>query len=503
MKKRLSVLFSLLFALLFAFSALAGALGDIDDDGGITAGDARIALRIAVGLEEAPYGSPRFIAADANKDGSVTAADARLILRAAVGLETLDSDAPADSALTRRQVYDLAAKFTVEITSETSEGTLLGSGFFISEDGKLLTNYHVVADTTALSVKDYNGKTYEVEKVLAFDRDIDMALLQVKDDVSAWATLNKKDYSTADTVYTLGSAAGYTGSFSEGMISTAERRLEGYSDVVYIQHTAAISQGNSGGPLLDNRGRVIGMNTLGDDMGNSLYFAVPVYYLDELDLSNPMTVAEFSEAERNYKAIKFAEDYSEGAQMHLNAVGIFPFGVYSKTDVTITVKCDSDALDVSLHSVNLYYDGVYIVAKKECENVPVTVYMKEYPEVSVTLNVSVSTSVPACGGGILRELPDYGALCGIAPTLMNADGYSVPYLVYRDRSVFASHSADELHAMFETAMNEAGFTVSDTQSTLLKSTVQYTYYSAKMGYVVCTETRLANRMQSVVISLNG
>ncbi len=510
MKKRLSVLFSLLFALLFAVSSLAGALGDVDNDGGVTAGDARVALRIAVGLEEAPYGSPRFLAADADKDGSVTAGDARLILRAAVGLETLEADepepepepGPAGDALTRKQVYDLASKFTVEITSEVDEGVVLGSGFFISKDGRLLTNYHVVADTKELSVKDYNGNVYEVERVLAVDRNIDMALLQVKGDVPAWATLNKKDYSTADTVYALGSSAGYTGSFSEGMISTAERKLEDYSDVVYIQHTAAISQGNSGGPLLDDRGRVIGINTLGDDQGNSLYFAVPVSYLDELDLSAPMNVEEFSEAERNYKAIDFLGEHSENNLMPPHAAGIFMIAVTSKDDVSVEAGCDSDALEVRLNNAFDVYYSIVVVAKKECENVPVTIFLKEAPEVSVSLNFTVSSDAPKFGCGLLKDIPDYGAIIGISPTVTRLTGADTfPSLVYRDRSVFASRSADDLHGAYEAALTDAGFTLSDSQSVLLNSITNYTYVNAKAGVGLnCIEERLLNRMRSVTLN---
>ncbi len=407
MKKRMSVLLSLLFTVLLTVPSFASALGDVDVDGGVTAGDARIALRIAVGLEDVVFGTPRFLAADVTKDGAVTAEDARLILRVAVGLETLTTDdsVSPDGVLTLKQINNRAIQFTVEITSVRDDGVVQGSGFFISEDGKLLTSYEVIENTNALSIKDYNGNTYEVAQILGFDRDINMALLQVHGGVPAWAALNTTNYNTADMVY----AEHLNGFINSGTIS----KLETASDVVFIKHTAVLSEGDSGSPLLDDRGSVIGINTGRNDM--SLYYAAPVSYLDKLDLSSPMSVEAFSEAERNFKSICFLEDYSTSVVMHPNAVGIFPFDAYARTAFTITVKCDSDALDVNIYPVNQFVNGLYIVAKKECENVPVILSMKEYPDISVTLNVTVSAAAPAFGGGILRDIPDFGAICGIAP----------------------------------------------------------------------------------------
>ena len=92
----ISVLLSLMMALSLVVFASANALGDVDNDGSITAGDARLALRAAVGLEDYAEGSAEFIAADVDRDGSLTAGDARLILRAAVGLEEIVDEPGCD-----------------------------------------------------------------------------------------------------------------------------------------------------------------------------------------------------------------------------------------------------------------------------------------------------------------------------------------------------------------------------------------------------------------------
>ena len=92
LKTLLITLVALVCAMLFMFTAFANSLGDVDNDGKVTAGDARLALRAAVGLESYAEGSAEFKAADADHDNKLTASDARLILRAAVGLEDLSGD---------------------------------------------------------------------------------------------------------------------------------------------------------------------------------------------------------------------------------------------------------------------------------------------------------------------------------------------------------------------------------------------------------------------------
>ena len=288
MKKICTLLLSLLLVFLLAFGVSAAALGDVDADGSVTAADARLALRRAVELEDFAKGSAQYTAADADRDGTVTAADARLILRAAVGLENLN---PAEK-LDPTEIFKLASRFTFEVRAENTDTVSTGSGFAISPDGKIVTNYHVVDEAQTISVTDYNGKTYPVVRVLAFDEELDLAVLEIAA-TTIPAELNYADYETGSSIYALGSSIGLTGTFSPGMISAKARRLEG-ERVIYIQHTAPISHGNSGGPLLDDCGRVLGVNVAYFEGGQNLNLAIPVRYLDELDFGNPMTVAQFA-----------------------------------------------------------------------------------------------------------------------------------------------------------------------------------------------------------------
>ena len=288
MKKICTLLLSVLLVFLLVFGVSAAALGDVDADGSVTAADARLALRRAVDLETFARGSAQYTAADADRDGTVTAADARLILRAAVGLENLN---PAEK-LDPTEIFKLASRFTFEVRAENTDTVSTGSGFAISSDGKIVTNYHVVDEAQTISVTDYNGKTYPVVRVLAFDEELDLAVLEIAAETNP-AELNYADYETGSSIYALGSSIGLTGTFSPGMISAKARRLEG-ERVIYIQHTAPISHGNSGGPLLDDCGRVLGVNVAYFEGGQNLNLAIPVRYLDELDFGNPMTVAQLA-----------------------------------------------------------------------------------------------------------------------------------------------------------------------------------------------------------------
>lgn len=217
--------------------------------------------------------------------------------------------------LTAEEIYDIAEKSVGEIvTYKKNGGSLsLGTVFAISEDGKLVTNYHVIDKAYSAEVT-INGKEYNVSAVLAYDKDIDLAVLKIN------ATDLEPLYVYTETiqggakVYAVGSSEGYTLSFSSGVIASPDREIDG---VKYIQHEAAISHGNSGGPLFNSFGEVIGVNTLSNIDGQNLNFAINCNELDNLDYSDELTMSEFYEKEcdtytllKNYILEKGAYDYS-------------------------------------------------------------------------------------------------------------------------------------------------------------------------------------------------
>jgi tetratricopeptide (TPR) repeat protein len=151
----------------------------------------------------------------------------------------------------------------------------LGSGFFVSSDGILVTNYHVVAKAGFATVVLPSEATLFVEGVLALDEQSDLAVLKV----------NGKDLPTLNLVargeappigariYAIGNPVGLSNTLSDGLVSGL-RTLE--PGLAVLQMTAPISPGSSGGPVLDTSARVVGVATLASREGiQNLNFAVP------------------------------------------------------------------------------------------------------------------------------------------------------------------------------------------------------------------------------------
>ena len=149
---------------------------------------------------------------------------------------------------------------------QSGEATVSGSGVFISEDGYILTNNHVVEGTTSLTIILSDG-TQQSATIVGTDIYSDVAVLKVDGIVPAVATLGNSDLLTpGETVIAIGSPLGdFMNTVTVGVVSAIGRSLDtgkGYQIEGLIQTDAAINQGNSGGPLVNLAGEVIGINTL-------------------------------------------------------------------------------------------------------------------------------------------------------------------------------------------------------------------------------------------------
>jgi 2-alkenal reductase len=148
----------------------------------------------------------------------------------------------------------------------TQDSTVSGSGVFISENGYVLTNNHVVAGTTELKVILADGSEQEAT-IIGTDQYSDLAVLKVDGMVSGVAVLGDSDaLKPGETVIAIGSALGdFMNTVTVGVVSATGRSIEtseGYQIQDLIQTDAAINQGNSGGPLVNLAGEVVGINTL-------------------------------------------------------------------------------------------------------------------------------------------------------------------------------------------------------------------------------------------------
>lgn len=189
-----------------------------------------------------------------------------------------------DKELDSKEIYAKCCDSVVEVNA----GIALGSGFYISKY-EIVTNYHVIDGATELSIITMDGEEYEVQEVEGFDQELDLAVLKVGHKGTPM-TKNTHGITMGETTYTIGSSLGFTNTFSNGMVSNTERIMDG---VNYIQTNTAISQGNSGGPLINAYGEVMGVTTASFTEGQNLNVAINISELDKLDLSDPITADDY------------------------------------------------------------------------------------------------------------------------------------------------------------------------------------------------------------------
>ena len=160
----------------------------------------------------------------------------------------------------------------------------LGSGFFINEEGYLITNFHVIEGETQIAVEVYGRKggqlerrSYREVRIVALNKFRDLALLKVEDaGAPRFAAVylgESEQLAVGERVFAIGSPLGLERTVTEGIISTKTREMRGD---LYLQTTAQINQGNSGGPLFNLRGEVVGVTNMKISFGEGLGFAIPV-----------------------------------------------------------------------------------------------------------------------------------------------------------------------------------------------------------------------------------
>ena len=214
------------------------------------------------------------------------------------GINTSDppSKPPPVGPMSPAEVFAKASPAVVKIfVYDNGRKTVgQGSGFFVSSDGLLITNYHVIKDAVHASVRMDNKATLYVQQIVATAPESDLALLKVvaREEPLPHLPVAEGDPPRPGTkVLAIGSPQGLTNTLSEGLISAVRRDEAGRA--VRIQTTAPISQGSSGGPLLTLDGQVVGVTTYYVRKGQNLNFAIPASAIRQLvrDPKNPKRIA--------------------------------------------------------------------------------------------------------------------------------------------------------------------------------------------------------------------
>jgi S1-C subfamily serine protease len=204
------------------------------------------------------------------------------------GVGTVTLQAPTTGALTAEQVYKRDAPGVVRVTAtDPAQGSeSLGSGFVIDKAGHIVTNFHVVRGAAKIFVS-FSGKDQLAGTVVGSDPSTDTSVLKIQAQPSALTPLelgNSDAVRVGDTVYAIGNPFGYTRTLTSGIVSAVQRQITAPNSLAIgnaIQTDASINHGNSGGPLLDAAGRVIGVTSQiyaeNSQQGNiGIGFAVPV-----------------------------------------------------------------------------------------------------------------------------------------------------------------------------------------------------------------------------------
>ena len=189
-----------------------------------------------------------------------------------------------NGSVPERSVLEQVAQLGESVAQVKTPGGL-GSGFFVTEEGHLITNFHVIEGELDITVEVFHQRDGQLERrsyrevrILALDKFADLALLKinVKATKQRFRPVPMADGSglkVGEKVFAIGSPLGLERTVTEGIISTVSRVMQGN---LYLQTTTQINPGNSGGPLFNLRGEVVGVTNMKIAFGEGLGFAIPV-----------------------------------------------------------------------------------------------------------------------------------------------------------------------------------------------------------------------------------
>src|SRR3989442_7808013 len=243
-----------------------------------------------------------------------------------------------ESVAARIARENLPAVVTLIAVDDHDQPLALGSGFFISRDGVLVTNAHVVAGAARVFVR-WRGQSGTAVRILNFARKYDLVTVQTSFTTTPASLLANSDSVTiGQDVVVLGSPQGLEGTVSAGIVGG----LRTLGSIKFLQITAPISPGSSGGPVFNTQGRVIGIATATSARGQNLNFALPTNLLRDLP---PATLA-FAAAKP--AAVDLREiDHSKGLVFFNNVIEEFGVVGRGNTPAALTASIQNKTNDTS------------------------------------------------------------------------------------------------------------------------------------------------------------
>ena len=201
----------------------------------------------------------------------------------------------------------------VAIVTYDKEGNMAGqgSGFFIDKEGDVITNSHVLEETSQASIRTTDGKEYPVKKVLAEDKEGDLIRVSSrisKEEVQPLPVTTKLP-EVGERIIVIGTPLGFDKTVSDGIVS-AVREIPGFGKI--IQLTAPISPGSSGSPVINMKGEVVGIATFFVVAGQNLNFAIPGERIARLATGKGESLSEREEARTKDELVSAEKLYVAG-----------------------------------------------------------------------------------------------------------------------------------------------------------------------------------------------
>ncbi len=326
--------------------------------------------------------------------------------------------------------------FYIMVGDSNGEPLATGSGFFVTEDGVAVTNYHVIEDTGTGIIETIDEKVYEITNIIAFDKDLDIAIIkvgkteiftgEVAESFPAVTLADSDNIKAGQRIFTLGSPQGLKNTISDGIISNVSRE-EGK----LIQITAPIQHGSSGGALINEYGEVLGITSGAfNEMGN-LNYAVPINYIKPFDLTaEGMTYAEFVENSHQFVLAASPQnivlEVGQSVDVLVYAEGKGDWSIYWHAYNEDMVECQwGDWLEEAPNVCTLK------ITAKQPGITAVNVYSDvDFEGMDITVNIKNPTISTYPG---FVDVPTFTSVTGVEASDIkeNEDGYTYTYKCYK------------------------------------------------------------------------
>lgn len=273
--------------------------------------------------------------------------------------------------LNLKSIIHEAENSVIQVESESESSTTTGSGFIFNNKGDILTNAHVIEDADIIYVRTTNAHVYPAA-VVGISEETDIAVLRVPllANQSSLEIDHENNAEIGDEVIALGSPHGYQNTVTLGIISGSERNfsIEGFDYKNVYQISAQISQGNSGGPLLNRHtGKVIGINSVGTKDG-MIGFSIPVIDVieeaealsaevanDQLEFATiPDSLSTLNSEQLKENGTYIVEYFFEALQMrdYINAYTILGSSIHSELSYADFRDAYTDTIELDFELIS-------------------------------------------------------------------------------------------------------------------------------------------------------